>query len=344
MFAIQVDILVEEITQIPQAHNVLNEIDGVASPMGLRRLRGEKTREFKDHMTNVCSVNTREPERVDIAAGLETRIPHKFVVFENLSYATHVVSVRCLGTRRLVIDVYDQSIVPFQKTTYTYDLLNRGKYPFMDDLVAAVTVDIPELRAYVWPFLQSRDNSLLPEHLSVCANRFSASAAWPGKDQYFWADYSGIIPDSIKITHDLPEDVTLAQQPDAVTVLSSGDPGYYFIDYARGIFVSGGQWGMYQANAVYEFAEPIFYMPATPGASIIEVGNKDVLHRALHWSHPTFDSLSGLVNDVPRSKVNEHMGTILDGDVIAQRISTPSFNRWLADGNLVYHNRNRFKL
>ncbi len=279
MLGLRVKVRVDAAELVPAPRNVLNELDGVATALGIRRYQGEKTRDFREAALQIGAAAKGESDRVDLLAGLESRITPVSLVLESLS-ATASLRASVTESRWLKIRLYKpgQFGSLFYYKDYDYDLLDRTSYPFLEDLVARVTADIPEARAYINPFSNERNNSLLPEHLCVCRNVAEGSDLFPDATTFLLRD-KFLIPDSVRLlVHSPPSGVTLTQQDTVAKVVGAGD---WHLDYWTGKVTVAKSWDSYQAVLFYEYVRPVSFLVALPGLSLLSLGNSDTLTRVL---------------------------------------------------------------
>jgi len=331
MLGIQWSAIIEEAEVIPSPFNILNDFDGIAIPFGVNRYTGEKSSIFKEYAHRSVAIANEDINQLNMLLGLETRTVTYHTVIENTS--TNIYTILVSDDYKLYISKYEEpsSVSPdlYKKTSYVYDLLNRDLYPFLEELLAKITIEIGDLRGYISPFSHSRYNHILPYHLSpIQKNYDNYSYAVPDSKRFF-LPHNSIVPDSVILKDtNTSSNVSLKLVKEIGDITSDND---VHINYKTGEVNLNRSMDDWKVVILYDAAIPISHFLTTPSSIFLPLNQNDIFHRVNTYSLSNYDSHKYIYRDSETlNKSKEYNGVFISPEIkrLLMNDNTNDKNRW----------------
>lgn len=284
----------EQVDLVPTPTNILTEFDSINTPMGIFRYTGEKQSTSVRYSVSAAREGFGSPYQHQLMLGLEVRSPYNPFIFENTSTGTYIFAVEVDRQKHLNVHRYEESAGTgshYSKTSFTYDLLNRGYLGLLEDIAAHVTVQVTGARSYIYPFLETSFDNILPEHLVPGKTNETTFVQQFEKGTRFFLRENPVIPDSIAVDRgDLPSTAVLQEVGSTGAITNLGD---YYINYFTGEVVTLSSFESFNMFVRYRSAKQCAFYPTSPGLSVINLNDTSVLGRFNEYE-PSDTSLSSL--------------------------------------------------
>lgn len=336
MLGLQIFAQVDEVCITPTVQNVLNELDGVTKGFGVYRYSGEKGKAYKDSSARISKLAFQKPDEQHMLLGLELRSELEFAVFEHSDISNYLSKIDVLDSHKLRVVTFADGpgTSLYASSTSYYDLIDRSTYPFLEEVLGAVTQGNNGLRSYMSPLGHGRYNHVLPYHLAPVQRNYEFKSGPFQKGTAFYLNDQNIIPDSVEIsTGNMPTDESerLKFVADSSKIIEDGD---VYVNTRTGYVQTGSDFTKYNPFISYETVDPVYRFMTTPGSTIFSYASTDVATRINIYDNPNAElkkhrfqeSAVGVVESYIYS--NAGVSPKLSSMFSEEKLQSKNLNRW----------------
>ena len=268
------------LTQTPQ--NVLNALDGISYPLGIQRIEGEKSVDYKTRVNKIGSkVGTPTYHEEEVLSVLLDSPVQCFRAQQIDSTSFYKVNVSAKHYLELIKYSFSGTSA-YTSETSTYDLLNRDSYKDVSELLDHVTFEHSSgIRFIDGNFNQQRNRNSLPENIFPSQKNYQDGVdLFPSGTGFKLEKY--IIPESFVLSTDgLPVDFVLEEVYEKAAITSSN---HYYVDYLDGAIYFGTNVSTYDVAVYYKYVDLDYPFKYSKDLSFVNLNDSDVFNRYNSYS------------------------------------------------------------